>query len=132
MKAKRNPYRKLSNRKLALTYLQHQTKADDARRNLIERAAAAAANDWWTFTLNSIHTLYSAKEIQTLRDRGERKLQLSLPKRMRDKGRIVAKPPSGVCIKCGCTETRACKPPCSWIDWAQTKCSACFPEAVKP
>jgi hypothetical protein len=35
-----------------------------------------------------------------------------------------AKPKSGVCRYCGCTDGRACLPPCWWIDKAHTICSA--------
>jgi hypothetical protein len=34
-------------------------------------------------------------------------------------------PCPGVCMVCGCTEDRACDGGCSWVDEAQTLCSAC-------
>lgn len=35
-----------------------------------------------------------------------------------------AKATSGVCRFCGCTEERACNPPCSWVDKNRTICSS--------
>lgn len=31
----------------------------------------------------------------------------------------------GVCRVCGCTEARACNPPCAWADWKHTLCTTC-------
>lgn len=33
----------------------------------------------------------------------------------------------GICRECGCTDERACNPPCVWVDETHTLCSACPP-----
>lgn len=42
-----------------------------------------------------------------------------------------AKPASGTCRKCGCTEDKACAGGCSWMDAKKTCCSRCFPNYGK-
>jgi len=39
----------------------------------------------------------------------------------------------GKCRYCGCTDRRACTPPCSWLDDAHTICNAvlCAERAIK-
>lgn len=49
------------------------------------------------------------------------------------KSRKVAKAKPGRCRYCKCTEEKACNPPCSWVDKAQTVCSnpACVVRGVE-
>lgn len=37
----------------------------------------------------------------------------------------------GTCLKCGCTEERACRGGCSWIDEQEDLCNRCALELVK-
>ena len=127
-KPKPNPFRKMNNRKVAQAIAVHGRLHRLAEEEMTRRAKDAGRDSYALF-IDSLLEPMSDAEIQAARDRGMCNEWKRLPKSLRRRKMPThATPPTGICRVCGCTQTRACNPPCSWVDMSRTKCSACFDE----
>lgn len=88
--------------------------APELLRMAVWCAVSAAARDWNGWTPAEVFKAFKI-DLATLE-------AAALPAAQR-----------GTCLYCGCTETNACTPPCSWTDETQTVCSApaCVADAAK-